>query len=102
MLKESARLQEAHEQPKNIYKKQTEKGFLGLKSDGKGEQTCKLRKRTPASMAMFRDVIYKDFIFFRSPWPFLQTLPVTTWRPPHFFFFINDFQTTNTAKKTLI
>lgn len=59
----------------NAFKEEEKKGF-SWNSSHKAKKvskrkTCKFRKRSPASMAMFLDVICKDLIFFRCPWPFL-------------------------------
>ena len=41
------------------------------------------RERSPVTLAVLVDVIDKNFIFFRSPWPFLQPLFVTARRSSH-------------------
>uniref|UniRef100_A0A803PLI1 Uncharacterized protein n=1 Tax=Cannabis sativa TaxID=3483 RepID=A0A803PLI1_CANSA len=42
-------------------------------------QPCKLRKSSPTSMPISCYVIHKLLIFFWCPWPFLQSILITTW-----------------------
>lgn len=62
----------------------TEREKERMKDESQSE-TCELRKRTPAAMAIPLDVFNKNLIFFRSPRPFLQTLLITTRCPSHLY-----------------
>ena len=49
----------------------------------KRRQTCKLGESSPASMAVFLDVLHKFLILFGSPWSFLESRLITTMRFSH-------------------
>lgn len=55
-----------------------------IKRERERVKTCKFRDRTPATMAIFGNMLNKLLIFFRRPKPLSQFLFVTARMPTHF------------------